>query len=156
MTSRRRSGRGAFGAAVADRIQHFGDGDRRRLRRNSGRTRLSRDVESALAGVRIGAVLHPRTCCGTVESRRTRIRSGRTYMSIVVVCLEQGTSASAWQAVASPTGMSGRRPRGNRRAKAKAFMTSYPKAAYMSEVERWRELPDGAIEFTMRRLRSAD
>jgi hypothetical protein len=29
-------------------------------------------------------------------------------------------------------------------------------AAYMSEVERWRELPDGAIEFTMRRLRTAD
>jgi hypothetical protein len=31
-----------------------------------------------------------------------------------------------------------------------------PKAAYMSEVERWRELPDGAIEFTVRRLRTAD
>jgi hypothetical protein len=30
-----------------------------RLRRNSGRSLLSRDVESALAGVRIGAVLHP-------------------------------------------------------------------------------------------------
>jgi hypothetical protein len=42
------------------------------------------------------------------------------------------------------------------RAKAKAFLRSYPKAAYMSEVERWRELPDGAIEFTMRRLRTAD
>jgi hypothetical protein len=26
----------------------------------------------------------------------------------------------------------------------------------MSEVERWRELPDGAIEFTMCRLRTAD
>jgi hypothetical protein len=35
-------------------------------------------------------------------------------------------------------------------------LKSYPKAAYMSEVERWRELPDGAIEFTMRRLRTAD
>jgi hypothetical protein len=39
-------------------------------------------------------------------------------------------------------------PREQARAKAKAFMRSYPKAAYMSEVERWRELPDGAIEFT--------
>src|ERR1700693_5645422 len=59
-TSRaRRLGRPAFGAAVADRIQHFADGDRCRLRRNSGRSLLSRDVESALAGVRIGAVLHP-------------------------------------------------------------------------------------------------
>jgi hypothetical protein len=26
----------------------------------------------------------------------------------------------------------------------------------MSSVESWRELPDGAIEFTMRRLASAD
>jgi hypothetical protein len=47
-------------------------------------------------------------------------------------------------------------PREQARAKAKAFLRSYPKAAYMSEVERWRELPDGDIEFTMRRLRTAD
>ena len=47
-------------------------------------------------------------------------------------------------------------PREQARAKAKAFLRSYPKAAYMSEVEQWRELPDGAIEFTMRRLRTAD
>jgi hypothetical protein len=32
----------------------------------------------------------------------------------------------------------------------------YPKAAYMTEIESWRELPDGAIEFTMRRLPTAD
>jgi hypothetical protein len=31
-----------------------------------------------------------------------------------------------------------------------------PKAGYMSSVESWRELPGGDIEFTMRRLRSAD
>jgi hypothetical protein len=42
------------------------------------------------------------------------------------------------------------------RERAKAFLKSYPKAAYMSEVERWRELPDGSIEFTMRRLPTAD
>jgi hypothetical protein len=47
-------------------------------------------------------------------------------------------------------------PREQARARAKAFLKSYPKAAYMSEVERWRELPGGTIEFTMRRLRSAD
>jgi hypothetical protein len=47
-------------------------------------------------------------------------------------------------------------PREQARVKAKAFLRSYPQAAYMSEVERWRELPDGAIEFTMRRLRTAD
>ena len=86
-------------------------------------------------------------------------------MSIVVVCLES-------RHVLSPKGP--RRPHGRpwparryvretfslpreqARAKAKAFLRSYPKAAYMSEVEWWRELPDGAIEFTMRRLRTAD
>jgi hypothetical protein len=35
-------------------------------------------------------------------------------------------------------------------------LEKYPQPAYMSEVEDWRELPDGAIEFTMRRLRTAD
>ncbi|MGZ5876380.1 MAG: hypothetical protein ACXWKP_30310 [Bradyrhizobium sp.] len=47
-------------------------------------------------------------------------------------------------------------PRDNARAKARDFLNRYPKAAYMSSVESWRELPDGAIEFTMRRLSSAD
>jgi hypothetical protein len=47
-------------------------------------------------------------------------------------------------------------PRDQARAKAKAFLKSYPSAAYMSEVEKWRELPDGSIEFTMRRLPTAD
>lgn len=31
-----------------------------------------------------------------------------------------------------------------------------PKEAYMSVVEAWRELPSGEIEFTMKRLSSAD
>jgi hypothetical protein len=39
---------------------------------------------------------------------------------------------------------------------ARAFLDRFPKQAYMTEVEWWRELPDGAIEFTMRRLRTAD
>ena len=47
-------------------------------------------------------------------------------------------------------------PRGEARARARDFLTRYPKAAYMSAVESWRELPDGGIEFTMRRLPSAD
>ncbi|CCE09134.1 conserved hypothetical protein [Bradyrhizobium sp. STM 3843] len=47
-------------------------------------------------------------------------------------------------------------PRDEARAKAREYLTRYPKAGYMSAVESWRELPDGAIEFTMRRLRSAD
>jgi len=47
-------------------------------------------------------------------------------------------------------------PREAARAEAQAFFARYPKAGYMSAVESWRELPDGAIEFTMRRLPSAD
>jgi hypothetical protein len=47
-------------------------------------------------------------------------------------------------------------PRDKARATARDFLSRYPKAAYMSSVESWRELPDGEIEFTMRRLASAD
>jgi hypothetical protein len=47
-------------------------------------------------------------------------------------------------------------PRTEARAKAKEYLARYPKAAYMSEVENWRELPGDMIEFTMRRLPSAD
>jgi hypothetical protein len=47
-------------------------------------------------------------------------------------------------------------PRAAARLRARAFFDRYPKAGYMSEVERWRELPGGEIEFTMRRLPSAD
>jgi hypothetical protein len=47
-------------------------------------------------------------------------------------------------------------PRGEARLKARDFLNRYPKAAYMSAVESWRELPGDRIEFTMRRLASAD
>lgn len=47
-------------------------------------------------------------------------------------------------------------PREAARAKAQDFFARYPKAGYMSAVESWRELPGGRIEFTMRRLPSAD
>ena len=47
-------------------------------------------------------------------------------------------------------------PRAAARARAQAFFARYPKAGYMSEVENWRELPGGDIEFTRRRLPSAD
>ena len=47
-------------------------------------------------------------------------------------------------------------PRETARAKARDFLNRYPKAGYMSAVESWRELPGGEIEFTMRRLPTAD
>jgi hypothetical protein len=47
-------------------------------------------------------------------------------------------------------------PRFEARAKAREWFDRYPKAAYMTEIEFWRELADGQIEFTIRRLPSAD
>jgi hypothetical protein len=47
-------------------------------------------------------------------------------------------------------------PRGEARDKAREWFIKFPKAAYMTEIEFWRELADGRIEFTIRRLPSAD
>jgi hypothetical protein len=47
-------------------------------------------------------------------------------------------------------------PREEARAKAKELFARYPKAAYMTEIEFWEELPDGRIAVTMRRLPAAD
>jgi hypothetical protein len=47
-------------------------------------------------------------------------------------------------------------PRAQARAKARELFQRFPKAAYQTEIESWRELPGDCIEFTMRRLPSAD
>ena len=47
-------------------------------------------------------------------------------------------------------------PRAEARVKAREWFDRYPKAAYLTEIEFWRELDDGRIEFTMRRLPTAD
>jgi hypothetical protein len=47
-------------------------------------------------------------------------------------------------------------PRADARDKAREWFDRYPKAAYMTEIESWRELADGQIEFVMRRLPAAD
>ena len=47
-------------------------------------------------------------------------------------------------------------PRELAREKAREMFRRFPKAAYMTEIESWRVLPDDRIEFTMRRLPSAD
>ncbi len=49
-----------------------------------------------------------------------------------------------------------RLPRLEARAKAREWFERFPKAAYMTEIESWRELPDDEIEFVMRRLPTAD
>lgn len=45
-------------------------------------------------------------------------------------------------------------PREDARAKAREMFDRYPKTAYMTAIESWRELPDNHI--TMRRLPTAD
>lgn len=47
-------------------------------------------------------------------------------------------------------------PRTQARAKALEWFERFPKAAYGTEIEFWRELPDDTIEFTIRRLPTAD
>jgi hypothetical protein len=47
-------------------------------------------------------------------------------------------------------------PRDAARQKAREWFDHFPKAAYWTEVESWRLLPDDVIEFTMRRLPAAD
>jgi hypothetical protein len=42
------------------------------------------------------------------------------------------------------------------REKAREMFRRFPKAAYMTEIESWRVLPGDRIEFTVRRLPSAD
>jgi hypothetical protein len=42
------------------------------------------------------------------------------------------------------------------RCKAREILGQFPHAGYATVVERWRQLPDGQIEFTMRHLRTAD
>jgi hypothetical protein len=42
------------------------------------------------------------------------------------------------------------------RLKAREILSQFPQGGYISVVEQWRQLPDGQIEFTMRRLRTGD
>ena len=47
-------------------------------------------------------------------------------------------------------------PREEARALARELFRRFPKAAYQTEIETWRVLPGDRIEFTVRRLPSAD
>ena len=63
---------------------------------------------------------------------------------------EAGGSSSTWRRETFTM------PRDEARATARTWFERFPKAAYMTEIESWRELADGSIEFTMRRLPTAD
>lgn len=47
-------------------------------------------------------------------------------------------------------------PRQAAREKAREWFDRFPKSAYWTEIESWCERPDDVIEFTMRRLPTAD
>jgi hypothetical protein len=47
-------------------------------------------------------------------------------------------------------------PRPDARAKAREWFDRWPKQAYWTEIESWCERPDDQIEFTIRRLPTAD
>ncbi|URQ75462.1 MAG: hypothetical protein NBV76_01345 [Candidatus Ochrobactrum gambitense] len=47
-------------------------------------------------------------------------------------------------------------PRQAAREKAREWFDTFPKSAYWTEIESWCERPDDVIEFTMRRLPTAD
>lgn len=47
-------------------------------------------------------------------------------------------------------------PRADARLKAREWFDRWPKQAYWTSIESWRERPDDVIEFTMRRLPTAD
>lgn len=47
-------------------------------------------------------------------------------------------------------------PRPVAREKAREWFDRWPKQAYWTSIESWRERPDDVIEFTMRRLPTAD
>lgn len=49
-----------------------------------------------------------------------------------------------------------RLPRLDARAKAQEWFERWPKQAYWTTIESWSERPDDVIEFTMRRLPTAD
>ena len=42
------------------------------------------------------------------------------------------------------------------RNKAREILNQFPQGGYSAVIEHWQQLPDGHIEFTMRRFRTAD
>jgi hypothetical protein len=79
----------------------------------------------------------PVDLAGRVAERRTRRRSS-------------GATDGAWRRETFCL------PRSQAREKAREWFERFPKAAYMTEIESWRELADDKIEFVIRRLPSAD
>jgi len=85
-----------------------------------------------------------------VERLRERNRDYAARAGAKPVPDKQRTPAGGWKR------QTWKFPREQAREKAKEFLAKYPRAAYWSEVESWRVLDGDIIEFTMRRLPTAD
>jgi hypothetical protein len=88
-------------------------------------------------------------------SPETKVRSQKSPGDIARKLAQRSRSApravqSAWRRETF------RLPRPEARAKAREWFDLYPKAAYMTEIEFWRVCDNDDIEFTIRRLPSAD
>lgn len=85
-----------------------------------------------------------------VERLRERNRDYAARAAAKPATEKQRTPAGGWKR------QTWKLPREQAREKAKEFLAKYPRAAYWSEVESWRVLEGDIIEFTMRRLPTAD
>ena len=86
-----------------------------------------------------------RTPADLARSVRVRRQDAAAEMTVA-----GGTSGGPWRRETF------RLPRGQAREVARDWLDRFPRAAYLTEVESWRVLEDGRIEFTMRRLPTAD
>ena len=96
----------------------------------------------------VGYGPRPNECCEIVESRAKVCLGGNHDLAVRgTIDLDEFRGDAA---------VAARWTRDVLSESARAFLDRYPPAGYMSKVESWRELPGGDIEFTMRRLKSAD
>jgi hypothetical protein len=84
------------------------------------------------------------------NERRTKKTGGHRARSRQRARTQAASSEGAWRHETYTL------KRGEARIKARAYFATVPKAAHRTEIEVWRELSGGRIEFTIRRLPSAD
>jgi len=92
----------------------------------------------------------PRDIVTRMAARGRRVRTGASNAS------EGGAYGGGTYEGGTWRRESFRLPRMAAREKAREWFDRFPKAAYMTEIEFWRELDNDMIEFTIRRLPSAD
>ena len=132
-----------LGLVIIDEEQHFGAAEKEKLS----------SLSKGLHALWMTAAPIPRTlAAGLAGFRDISVIATPPVHRLPIVTKVALLSDGAIAASGRPFCFHAKRPGPRQRLSFR----SYPKAAYMSEVEHWRELPDGGIEFTMRRLPTAD